>query len=117
MRPLQLLSLIGLVLTLVSGSVTMASARHQAQAVGEVVICTGYGLVAIALDEDGNPTGPVLPCPDSVPAVTAMADDGIPPYVVAPQALIPVRYDPRNLAAPAVAPLRHRQSRAPPVPV
>ncbi|MCB1396959.1 MAG: hypothetical protein H6898_03600 [Rhodobacter sp.] len=111
------LSLIGLVLALATGSVTMAMARHQVHAVQQVVICTGYGLVAIALDEDGNPTGPVLPCPDSVPAVTAMADDGIPPYVVAPQALIPVRYDPRNLAAPAVAPLRHRQSRAPPVPV
>lgn len=47
------------------GTATMAVARGQATGGGDsVVICSGYGVVTITLDADGNPTGPVHPCPD-----------------------------------------------------
>lgn len=46
-------------------SVTMAVARgHAASVRGEITICSGYGVVSIAVDGQGNPVGPVHPCPD-----------------------------------------------------
>ncbi|KFE35945.1 hypothetical protein DW2_04930 [Thioclava atlantica] len=52
-------------------SMTMAVARGQARVAGEVVICTGYGVTTISVDEKGNPTGPVHLCPDMVLAMMA----------------------------------------------
>ncbi|TVS03280.1 MAG: hypothetical protein EA407_07645 [Rhodobacteraceae bacterium] len=46
------------------GSVTHALARHQAQGAETLVICTGYGLVQITIDADGNKVEQTLPCPD-----------------------------------------------------
>jgi hypothetical protein len=46
----------------------MAVARGQAVALTHggttIVICTGYGVMTVALDDQGNPIGPVHPCPD-----------------------------------------------------
>lgn len=54
---------VGLVLlSLVASSVTMAVARGQGH--HEMVICSGYGMVTITLDADGNPVDAVQPCPD-----------------------------------------------------
>ena len=45
-------------------SVTMAVARNQATGSTDMVICSAYGVVTITLDAQGNPAGPVHPCPD-----------------------------------------------------
>lgn len=56
-----------ILLSLVLGlaSLTMAVARAQSAAVdGQITICSGYGVVSVAVDANGNPVGPVHPCPD-----------------------------------------------------
>lgn len=55
-----------LILSLVLGlaSVTMAVARAQTVGADQITICSGYGIVSIAVDSQGNPVGPVHPCPD-----------------------------------------------------
>lgn len=58
---------ISLVLSVVLGlaSLTMAVARAQSAAVdGQITICSGYGVVSVSVDANGNPVGPVHPCPD-----------------------------------------------------
>lgn len=45
-------------------SVQLAAARGQSPAVSTMVICTGTGPVHILVDEDGQPTGRVMICPD-----------------------------------------------------
>lgn len=43
----------------------LAVARGTAMtAAGEVVLCTGQGIVTVAVDDQGNPIGPVHICPD-----------------------------------------------------
>lgn len=51
---------------LAATSLSMAVARGQTRVAGEIVICTGYGLSTIEVDENGNPTGPAHICPDMV---------------------------------------------------
>ncbi len=60
-RPLVALCL-SLMLVLTSGA--MAVARGQATASGSVVLCTGSGPVAVQVDAEGQPVGPVHICPD-----------------------------------------------------
>ncbi|MGB0901898.1 hypothetical protein [Halocynthiibacter sp.] len=43
---------------------TMAVARGHAMAAGQIVICTGYTMKVIAVDQDNQPIGPVQYCPD-----------------------------------------------------
>lgn len=57
-----------MVLMLGVTSVTLASARGHAPAVGQVEICSGLGLQTISVDADGNPVGPPHICPDGVAA-------------------------------------------------
>lgn len=45
-------------------SVQLAAARGQAPAVGMMEICTGTGPIHILVDENGQPTGNVMICPD-----------------------------------------------------
>ena len=45
-------------------SVQMAMARGGGGTAGWMVICTGSGPVAIAMDADGQPAGPAHVCPD-----------------------------------------------------
>jgi hypothetical protein len=117
MKLFRALSLIGMVLVLATGSVTMSMARHQARAVDQIVICSGYGYVTISVDADGNPTGPILPCPDSVPALLAHDAGSSLPLLAEPQTLSPVRFAQFVASAPTEGAPRNRHSRAPPVSV
>jgi hypothetical protein len=70
----------GLILAalLVLTSATLGSARGQAMAVGQIVICSGQGIVSVTVDAEGNPVGGVHVCPDCVLtllAVTGAAPD------------------------------------------
>lgn len=76
----------------------MAVARGQTSATGEMVICTGAGVVTVAVDADGNPTGPAHICPDCALSLIAAAP-------AAPQARAP---------APYLLPLRFAWAPAPP---
>ena len=69
------------------GTATMAVARGQAAGGGDsVVICSGYGVVTITLDANGNPTGPVHPCPDCLAGLgLALLTDA--PHVPRPSSL------------------------------
>lgn len=48
------------------GSVGFAKSRHAGQGVDSFVICTGYGLVTITVDETGKRVAEGVPCPDSI---------------------------------------------------
>ncbi|QYZ68452.1 DUF2946 family protein [Neotabrizicola shimadae] len=60
-----------LALVLALTSVTASVARAQAAGATDVVICSGYGIVTVAVDESGNPTGPVHDCPFCLAAMGA----------------------------------------------
>jgi hypothetical protein len=57
-------------------SVTTAVARSAAQGHYSVVICGLEGVVQITLDAQGNPVGPMHPCPDCVVIATATLPSG-----------------------------------------
>lgn len=61
LRPLLTLLLAA---ALAWAGVTMAVARGQAPLAERMVICSGYGMVVVDLDAEGNPVGPVHLCPD-----------------------------------------------------
>lgn len=114
MKTLRALSLLWMVLVLATSSVTMAMARHQPRAIGAVELCTGYGLVSVAIDAQGNPTGPLMPCPDATPALAALTDV-VNPVIRTPGVLTPVQFQMRDIAS-AIHPVsNYRHSRAPPV--
>lgn len=78
--------LLSLVLAL--ASVTMAVARGQMRA-GQgagltVVICSGYGITSIQVDAQGNPVGPVHPCPECLAGFLADLGPGAPQVPAAP---------------------------------
>jgi hypothetical protein len=62
---------LALILTLTSG--TLAMARGQAMAAGEIVICSGGAVVTVAVDAEGKPTGPAHICPDCALTLFAAA--------------------------------------------
>ncbi|TCM84602.1 hypothetical protein [Rhodovulum steppense] len=72
MRQIRPLLALGLALGLVLASLGLASARGQPGPVGTLVICTGMGLQAIAVDAQGNPVGPPHICPDGLAALAAL---------------------------------------------
>lgn len=108
------LSVILLVLALASSSVTMAVARHQPRAIGSVQLCTGNGLVHVAVDAQGQPTGPLMPCPDATLALAALTNVSAPVLRISSD-WAPAEF--QTLAHPV--PLRRipsfRHARAPPV--
>jgi len=55
---------------------SMAFARGQAVATGEMVLCTGGGIVSVPVDAEGNPTGPAHICPDCALSLIVMAEAG-----------------------------------------
>ncbi len=61
--------LLALVLALTSVSASVA--RAQAAAATDIVICSGYGIVTVTVDENGNPAGPVHDCPFCLAAMGA----------------------------------------------
>ncbi|RHZ95956.1 hypothetical protein D1122_13900 [Cereibacter sphaeroides] len=60
-------------LCLAAASLTVAEARGRAAGAQQVVICTGYGVTAVALDAQGRPMGPLHPCPDCLGGLTLLA--------------------------------------------
>ena len=64
--------LLALSVALTAGMV--GAARGQAQVAGQMVICSGQGVVTITVDAEGNPTGPVHVCPDCVLSFLAAAE-------------------------------------------
>jgi hypothetical protein len=71
-----------LALTVALSSVTHIQARHSAYGAQSMVICTGYGLVRITLDANGDPVELSLPCPDCV--ITPAAILAGAPFLEAP---------------------------------
>ena len=67
-----------MVVTLALTSLTMAVARGETHIAGEVVICTGYGVTTISVDQNGDPAGPVQLCPDMVLAMMSALDTPAP---------------------------------------
>lgn len=104
---------VALALVVALGSLTHALARHQAAGAQTLVICTGYGLVQITLDADGNPVEHTLPCPDCILSLAALAvENG---GVFRPDGASGIVYPARAGGMPVVAPHLWPQSRAPPV--
>lgn len=105
-----------LALTVALSSVTMAQARHHARAADMVQLCTGVGMIVVAVDAQGNPTGPMLPCPDCTPALAALAGaDGPSPGLA--RRLIPLAFATPDSLAPVRQVALHKRARAPPVAV
>jgi hypothetical protein len=65
-KALHLVTPFALAVLLAVGGVGFAKSRHTGTAVDRVVICTGYGLVTITLNEYGEPVHQGVPCPDSM---------------------------------------------------
>lgn len=116
MMRLRTLAIALLALAVMASSVTMAVARNQPRPLGEMVLCTGYGMVVVSVDAQGQPTGPMMPCPDCV--ITLAGLDGasavlpLPPQTLAAQA-----HALRSLPAPATGTPAFHHARAPPVTV
>ena len=116
MFAMRVLALIVMLPALVAGSITMAVARSQPQAVGHVWLCTGTGVIALSVDAQGNPTGPEWPCPECTLTLAAL-DTG---PVRAPGAavrLAPVQPPHVRAFAQRTAPAPVPPARGPPVPV
>ncbi|WP_068115565.1 hypothetical protein [Tropicimonas marinistellae] len=102
-----------LVLSLGLSALGFGMARGQAPAAGQMVICTGHGIVTVTLDSKGNPVESVTLCPDAAMsfwAVTALSPPEIPPV-----ALNRTWRDwPRVAAVIHASTPRNRSARAPP---
>jgi hypothetical protein len=105
-----------LALVLALSSVTMAQARHMPRAAGAAVLCTAAGVVAVAVDAQGNPVGPMLPCPDCIAAAHALTPAPAPLPAPA-QRLVGLAPVPAAAQAAPRTALRHRHARAPPATV
>ncbi len=104
MRPMQSLLriclAISLALMLALTGQGMAVVQGSGGPAGHMVLCTGAGLVTIHLDENGNPTGPPVLCPDCVlKLLTALVLPTVPAVpTAAPPVILPVRAAPVQMA-------------------
>lgn len=64
MMVLRSLAPVLLAIVMALTGITMAVARGQMAGAQSVVICSGYGIVTIQLDQRGEPIDTVHPCPD-----------------------------------------------------
>lgn len=71
-RLLSPLTPFALALVLAVGSVGFASSHQTGAGTGRYVICTGYGLVTITVDAQGNRVADGVPCPDSIALSAAL---------------------------------------------
>ncbi|MDP2061640.1 MAG: hypothetical protein Q8Q63_08980 [Phaeovulum sp.] len=104
-----------LALLLAATSMTMAVARGQTRVAGEIVICSGYGLTTISVDEFGNEVTEVQICPDmALGLMAALAHT--PPVVERPAGRVSdlILVEPRLLHARSFVTVR---ARGPPVAV
>ena len=78
------LILLSVILSLGLSTVGFGVARGHAPAAGQMVICTGHGIVTVTIDADGNPVTTQTLCPDA--ALSALAATPSPSAeVVAPE--------------------------------
>ena len=93
--PVQHFVAVVLAVAVTAMGVAAASARGQAVAGGQaVVLCSGGGIVQVALDADGNPTGDSHLCPDLAAALLGAFRITLPSIArpeSAGEALAPVR--------------------------
>jgi hypothetical protein len=105
-----------LILSLLATGHSLASARGQAMAVGQMVICIGSGPVTVHVDAQGHPVGPPHVCPDcalSLIASAAHGDTGTARPMDRVRAAVPNAFE----IAHSLAPLTLRRARAPPLTV
>jgi hypothetical protein len=113
MSAFRALSLIVLVLTLTVSGVSASMARHNAPAVGDMVLCTGGGMISVSVDAEGRPTGPMLPCPDCLPPMAALAGNA--GALAGPETRVaPLAHALRDLPGPEAAAPVHHPPRGPP---
>lgn len=114
MRPV-LRSLATILLILIVGvtSQSMAIARGQTRIADTVVICSGYGIVAIQVDAEGNPVGAPHICPDMALSLLA-APEAAPPVLSRPEGGVQ-RVEPRETVRTAVSRTIAAQARGPPL--
>jgi hypothetical protein len=113
MTLLRRLSMSLMVLAVSAASVTMALARHQVRAVGEVELCTGFGMLALAVDAEGRPVGPRVHCAEYIATLVAVAPGG-PALPLPPVEARLARLAWGAQAAPATAAPGFHRARAPP---
>ncbi|WP_116130946.1 hypothetical protein [Tropicimonas sp. IMCC34043] len=103
-----------LVLTLGLSTHAVGMARGQMPAAGEIVLCTGQGVVTISVDDRGNPVERHTLCPEN--SATLLAAVALPAPALP---VLPVvhwrRARPVVLACPQCGLARTRHARAPPV--
>lgn len=116
MMRLRTIAITLLALAVMASSVTMAVARNQPRPVGEMILCTGYGMVVVNVDSQGQPTGPMMPCPDCVLNLVGLAD-ATAALPQPPQVLIAQAHALRSLPAPVPGTAVFHNPRAPPVAV
>ena len=104
-----------LALIVALSSVPHAQARHAAHGAQTMVICTGYGLVRITLDANGNPVEQSLPCPDCVLTLAAMLVE--PAALPILHAASEVKYRQKTALWSGAAAGLWAESRGPPLPV
>ncbi|WP_028028943.1 hypothetical protein [Gemmobacter nectariphilus] len=105
--------LLCLVLALTSG--TMAVARGQMAAAGSIVICSGYGVITVLVDDRGEPLGTVHPCPDCIAAHVVALLPPV-PVVVRPLGLSRIVWAPVATGAVPLSPATPK-ARGPPLAV
>lgn len=104
-----------LALSVALASISHAQARNQAHGATTMVICTGYGLVRIIMDVDGNPVEQTLPCPDCVLSFAALHGEPT-RYMARIGVSQPVMFAARAHHAHSAAGLWHQSRAPPPVP-
>lgn len=108
-----------LCLALVAGSVTMAVARGQAAALSgggtTLVICSGYGVMTVSLDAEGNPVGPVHPCPECLAGLAAYLAPGLLSPLAVAQVVLGVLKAGKGNVLPRVFSVLSTRARGPPV--
>jgi len=104
-----------LALTVALASVGFVQARHMAAGAQTMVICTGYGLVQITMDADGNPVERTLPCPDCVVVPLAMVPETA-RFALPVPTFVHARWALRDTLHTAAAAGHWHSARAPPVP-
>jgi hypothetical protein len=79
---------IALALMLALTGQSMAIARGTSDSAGQMVLCTGTGLITVFVDENGDPTGAPYICPDC--ALNFLTATTLPEMVVLPDNAGPV---------------------------
>lgn len=87
LKVFRLFGLLLLCFALVAGGVSTAVARGQAAALTKggvtLVICSGYGVLTVMLDDQGNPVRATHPCPECLAGLGAYLPLG-------PTAIVPI---------------------------